>query len=262
MSMSTRTSFLASAARSGSGQRASPGDRTLCPSHIKYPLFLSGFRASHPATMRPFRCNLHSVITEPGTIEDMVADATAAGYQATERLIRDWTQHGLLDYPQKRPAGKGHGSAPALYPASQRNLLLTLLYHRPGKNISSLARIPVCIWMYWGEEYVPLRQAHRALLRSLGDPQAGALRPGCRQGQQRPLPGRRPGDAQPDGQPAGDTAGTPGTARYAGRDRLQLAGRTSSAWSMPSAPSSTRAPRKSGGPSATRPRRSPPRRWS
>ena len=28
------------------------------------------------------------------------------------------------------------------------------------------------IWMYWGEEYVPLRQAHRAILRHLGDPQS------------------------------------------------------------------------------------------
>ena len=113
------------------------------------------------------------LITEPGTIDDIVADAAAAGYQATARLIRDWTQHGLLDYPHKRPAGKGHGSAPALYPASQRMLLLTLLHHRPGKSVSSLARIPVGIWMYWGEEYVPLRQAHRALMRFLGDPQAG-----------------------------------------------------------------------------------------
>jgi hypothetical protein len=101
-----------------------------------------------------------------------MADAAAAGYQANARLIRDWTQHGLLDYPQRRPAGKGHGSAPALYPASQRNLLLTLLHHRPGKSISSLARIPVGVWMYWGEEYVPLRQAYRALLRHLGDPQS------------------------------------------------------------------------------------------
>jgi hypothetical protein len=112
-------------------------------------------------------------ISGSGTINDMVADAADAGYEATARLIRDWTQHGLLDYPQKRSAGKGHGSAPALYPASQRNLLLTLLHHRPGKNISSLARIPVCIWMYWGEDYVPLRQARRALMRHLGDPQAG-----------------------------------------------------------------------------------------
>jgi hypothetical protein len=124
--------------------------------------------------MRPIWCNLHSVlITEPGTIDDMVADAAAAGYQATARLIRDWTQHGLLDYPHKRPAGKGHGSAPALYPANQRMLLLTLLHHRPGKSVSSLARIPVAIWMYWGEEYVPLQQAHRALMRFLGDPQTG-----------------------------------------------------------------------------------------
>jgi hypothetical protein len=50
------------------------------------------------------------VISEPGTIDDLVADAGAAGYEASARLIRDWTQHGLLDYPQKRPAGKGHGS--------------------------------------------------------------------------------------------------------------------------------------------------------
>jgi hypothetical protein len=110
------------------------------------------------------------LITEPGTVDDLVADATAAGYEATERLIRDWTQHGLLDPPKRRPAGKGHGSAPALYPANQRNLFLTLLHHRPGNNISSLARIPVSIWMYWGEEYVPLRQARRALMRYLGDP--------------------------------------------------------------------------------------------
>jgi len=123
--------------------------------------------------MTRIRCNLHSVlITEPGTIDDMLADAHAVGYQATARLIRDWTQQALLDFPQKRPAGKGHGSAPALYSASQRNLLLTLLHHRPGQSISSLARIPVGIWMYWGEDYVPLRQARRALMRYLGDPHA------------------------------------------------------------------------------------------
>jgi hypothetical protein len=114
------------------------------------------------------------VITEPGTIDDMVADGAAAGYQVNARLIRDWTEHGLLDYPERRGAGKGHGSAPALYPAAQRNLLLMLLQHRPGESVASLARIPVGIWMYWGEEHVPLRQAHRALLRSLGDPQSRA----------------------------------------------------------------------------------------
>lgn len=112
------------------------------------------------------------LIAEPGTVDDMVADAAERGYKATARLIRDWSQQGLLDYPRKRPAGKGHGSAPAIYPANQRNLLLTLLHHRPGNHINSLARIPVGIWMYWGEEYVPLRQARRALMTWLGDPRS------------------------------------------------------------------------------------------
>lgn len=116
------------------------------------------------------------LITEPGTIDDMVADAATRGYEASLRLIRDWTRRGLLDNPQKRPAGKGHGSAQALYQASQRNLLLTLLHHRSGNNISSLARIPVGIWMYWGEEYVPLRQARRALMTWLGDPRVSRQR--------------------------------------------------------------------------------------
>jgi hypothetical protein len=108
-------------------------------------------------------------ISEPGTIDDLVADAAKAGHDVTARLIRDWTERGLLDYPRKRPAGRGHGSAPALYSANQRMLLLTLLHHRPGNSIRSLARIPVCIWMYWGDDYVPLPQAHRALMTWIGD---------------------------------------------------------------------------------------------
>ena len=115
-------------------------------------------------------------ISEPGTIDDMVADAAASGYTVTARLIRDWTEHGLLDYPQRRPAGKGHGSTPALYSSSQRNLLLTLLQKRPDNNISSLAKIPVGIWMYWGDDYVPLRQARRALMTWIGDPRASKKR--------------------------------------------------------------------------------------
>jgi hypothetical protein len=103
-------------------------------------------------------------------VDDLVADAAAAGHKITVRLIRDWTQAGLLDRPRKRPAGRGRGSSPALYPANQRQLLLTLLHHRPDNGIKSLAKIPVAIWMYWGDEYVPLRQARQALLTWLGDP--------------------------------------------------------------------------------------------
>jgi hypothetical protein len=105
-----------------------------------------------------------------GTVDDLVADAAGAGHQITVRLIRDWTQAGLLDRPRKRPAGRGRGSSQALYPENQRKLLLTLLSKRPGNGISSLARIPVGIWMYWGDDYVPVRQARRAMLTWIGDP--------------------------------------------------------------------------------------------
>jgi hypothetical protein len=111
--------------------------------------------------------------TEPGTIDDLVADAAEAGSQVGVRLIRDWTQHGLLDSPLRRPAGKGHGSRAALYTASQRNLFLTLLSKRGETgSIRSLARIPVFIWLYWGDSHVPLRQARRSFMTWLGDPRA------------------------------------------------------------------------------------------
>ena len=115
-------------------------------------------------------------ITGPGTIDQLVADAATRGHRVTVRLIRDWAEAGLLDYPQHRQAGKGHGSRQALYPASQRNLLLTLLHHRGSNGISSLARIPVGIWMYWGDEYVPIRQVRRAMNTWIGDPRASLRR--------------------------------------------------------------------------------------
>jgi hypothetical protein len=108
--------------------------------------------------------------TAAGTIEELIADARGYGCAITARLIRDWTEVGLLDYPQRRSRGKGHGSFPALYPANQRMLLQTLLHHRSDNGIASLARIPVGIWMYWGDQYVPLRQARRAFMTWLGDP--------------------------------------------------------------------------------------------
>lgn len=107
----------------------------------------------------------------PGTISDLVADAAAAGFKATPRLIRDWSEIGLLDYPARRPAGKGHGSRPALYSASQRQLFQTLLLKRSeGNGPKALAKIPVAIWVYWGDEWVPLRQVRRAMRTWLGDP--------------------------------------------------------------------------------------------
>ncbi len=111
-------------------------------------------------------------IVGSGTIDQLVADAADRGHHISARLIRDWTELGLLDYPQKRPAGKGHGSRQAMYSANQRNLFLTLLHHRPNNKIKSLARIPVGIWMYWGDAYVSLSQVRRAMNTWIGDPRA------------------------------------------------------------------------------------------
>jgi hypothetical protein len=55
-------------------------------------------------------------------------------------------------------------------------LLLILLEKRADNRIRSLARIPVAIWMYWGEEHVPLRQARRAFMTWLGDPRVSRRR--------------------------------------------------------------------------------------
>lgn len=114
--------------------------------------------------------SLNDEITEPGTIDDLRTDATAKGHQVSVRLIRDWTQAGLLDRPRRRPAGRGRGSAPALYSVNQRKLFVTLLDKRDeSPRIPSLARIPVWFWMYWGDDYVPLAQARRAFMTWLDD---------------------------------------------------------------------------------------------
>lgn len=114
-------------------------------------------------------------IDEGGTIDDLVADAAALGFPNALRLIRRWTEQGLLDYPQSRP-DNGHGSAPALYSAGQRNLLRTLLQQRPGNHIRTLAQIPVVRWAYWRDDWVPVSQARRAFMTWVGDAHASKRR--------------------------------------------------------------------------------------
>ena len=129
-------------------------------------------RKEHNELDARIRCNLHNVeqLSEPGTIDHLIADAAEHGHQVIARLVRDWSERGLLDYPTRRPAGKGHGSKQALYTANQRMLFLALLDKRADNGIRSLARMPVWLWMYWGDDYVPLRQARRAFMTWLGDP--------------------------------------------------------------------------------------------
>ncbi len=103
--------------------------------------------------------------TEAGTVNDLIADAKQAGFPATQRMIMDWQSVGLLDYPTAQGGkGRGHGSNKKLYSANQRRLFLALLAKRSQTSrVVTLTALPVYLWVYWGDEYVPLRQMRRAL---------------------------------------------------------------------------------------------------
>lgn len=107
-------------------------------------------------------------VTGPGTLEDMVEDARAAGFDIRKRTVTDWIARGLLDRPRRR--GAGRGSCPGLHSENQRKLFLLLLTKREEMpKLSALALIPLTIWLWWGDEWVPRRQALKALMTWLGD---------------------------------------------------------------------------------------------
>jgi len=107
----------------------------------------------------------------PGTVDDLIADAEAHGHGATPRLVTDWVGAGLLDKPAHQAKGRGKGSAKGSYTAHQRRLFLSLLDKRSqgARHVSTLARIPIFIWLYFGDDFVPTRQTARALRTWLGD---------------------------------------------------------------------------------------------
>jgi hypothetical protein len=109
------------------------------------------------------RCKLKIV---PLTRKGMVAAARDASYSdVSDRLVTDWVSLGLLDEPERTARGKGQGRG-AFYewPETQRDLFLTLLAQRPdAPSRAAMCAIPVGIWMYWGDEWIPLRQVRRAL---------------------------------------------------------------------------------------------------
>ncbi len=100
----------------------------------------------------------------PATTADLIFDAQRLGVAITQRLITDWVERGLLDSPERQGAGRGKGSKPALFPVSQRKLFALLIQKRKEtRKIPVLARIPLYLWVYWGEDYVPVKQARRVL---------------------------------------------------------------------------------------------------
>ncbi|MFG2785745.1 hypothetical protein ACGFY7_49000 [Streptomyces prunicolor] len=106
-------------------------------------------------------------ISGPGTIDDLVADAHAAGYpDMTVRRVHDWIAKGLLDQPRLRT--RRRGSDKAEHSVNQRRLLLLLLDKRQQvAHMSALAQVPLAMWLWW-DGYVPTRQAQRVWVTWVG----------------------------------------------------------------------------------------------
>jgi len=72
---------------------------------------------------------------------------------------------GLLD--AARPGGRGPGGGRGghwTWSANQRRLWLTLLDKRRGTDQPrALANLVVSVWLYWGEDFIPIRQLQRVL---------------------------------------------------------------------------------------------------
>jgi len=98
------------------------------------------------------------------TSEDLVDEALRRGYcDVSRRLIYDWSSLGLLARPSLySPGRRGRCNA---FPESQRELFFTLLEQRKRrtKQILGLYNVPVFVWLWWGDDYVPLRQVRCAM---------------------------------------------------------------------------------------------------
>jgi hypothetical protein len=105
----------------------------------------------------------HGWATEPGTIDDLLDDAGLIGFPANQRLIHEWVQLGLLDHPERRTRGESGGSDKAIWPRNQRSLFRLLISKRHEvRTIPPLCQLVVAMWLWFGEGYVPVRQARRA----------------------------------------------------------------------------------------------------
>jgi hypothetical protein len=117
--------------------------------------------------------------TATWTAEDLIAAASAAGLAATPRLIRNWTEEGLIDRPVVRGRGRARGVEAGVWSKLQLNLFVALLTQRQTKGVrldASLANVPVWLWLWYGDQYVPIRQVRRALRTWAGPTREPPLR--------------------------------------------------------------------------------------
>jgi hypothetical protein len=99
------------------------------------------------------------------TQAELLDEARAADFAVSQGLIERYVTLGLLD--AAHPDGTDRGYKRGVrwtWSENQRRLWLTLLdKRRQTDKPRALANLPVQIWLYWGEDYVPLRQVRRAL---------------------------------------------------------------------------------------------------
>ena len=98
------------------------------------------------------------------TKEEMLQAAAAEGLQANSALFDRWVALGLLDAARAEGRGYGRGVL-RTWPEGQLQLWRTILSQRQRgvARPRTLANVPVSLWLFWGEDYVPLRQVCRAL---------------------------------------------------------------------------------------------------
>lgn len=119
---------------------------------------------------------------EAWTRDHLLEAAAREGLAASGRLLREWTQLGLLDRPTVRNLQGRRGREPGTWDERQARLFLELLRVRarqPEVQNAALANLVVWLWLTEGDAYVPTRQVRRALAtwadRALRSPTSGAM---------------------------------------------------------------------------------------
>ncbi len=105
------------------------------------------------------------------TRAELLEQAHIRNLSLSDRHLTDLIEDGLINGPCKN--GLPGGGSEALWPQEQLDLLLTVLKkqqdldQQAGHHVYArklLCNIPVCVWLYWGEAYIPLHQVKRAMV--------------------------------------------------------------------------------------------------
>src|SRR6266446_5283854 len=105
------------------------------------------------------------------TRAELLEQAHTRNLSLSDRHLTDLIEDGLINGPCKN--GLPGGGSEAVWPQEQLDLLLTVLKkqqdldQQAGHHVYArklLCNIPVCVWLYWGEAYIPLHNRARAMV--------------------------------------------------------------------------------------------------